>query len=419
MNRTCDACGFQAKKYGSLEKHINHCKVIRGIKRRKIAREEIYLPEDKIERLRAGLDNDTRDIDAVEFENSAKSFVDDVLFFGDEHQADAVDHLASFKLLLLLTDANKSVQTKPSFNPEILHPSLPPQSLPVDSSTSPSLRVEQYRKVTGRHAGEPLTTGGEPNCEDASTSEVSAGCRDAKAPYSPFNGREDWDVAKFMHDQSWTKGAVDLFLQNETFKAKFGGQLSYKNAEEWRQQISRIPWGIQDDKFYVETFKIKSLVDGAKEPEYMLMYRDIVAAIRFLLGHKPFREHMVYAPVQVFTPNNDRVYSDMYTGDWWWNMQEQLPDGATVVPLLLATDKTVLTQHHGDLSLWPVYLTIGNLDRTVRRSQKRPGIILLGLLSVAKLGDEFGRHVRSELYHECMGLILKRTSPFPLSRART
>ena len=213
-----------------------------------------------------------------------------------------------------------------------------------------------------------------------------------------------------MFDESWSKGCIGHFLQNPTFKDESGVYTSYKNADEWREQIDRIPWGIGNDTFRVEKLKIRSFIDGVREPEYHLMYRDILAAIRFLLGHKPFKEHLVYAPIQVFTPNDARVFSDMHTGDWRWDVQQELPDGATVVPLLLSTDKTVLTQHHGDLSLWPVYLTIGNLDRTVRRSQTRPGVILLGLLPVAKLGDDFGKEVRSELYHQCMETILKRTS---------
>ena len=95
MNRTCDACGFQAKKYGSLEKHINYCKVIRGIKRRKIAREEVYLPEDEIERLREDLNNKTRDVNTFEYEDPLESFVGDDPCFGHEHRADIIDQLAS------------------------------------------------------------------------------------------------------------------------------------------------------------------------------------------------------------------------------------------------------------------------------------------------------------------------------------
>jgi len=33
--------------------------------------------------------------------------------------------------------------------------------------------------------------------------------------------------------------------------------------------------------------------------------------------------------------------------DWWWETQEQLPLGATVVLIILASDKTQLTQHTG------------------------------------------------------------------------
>jgi hypothetical protein len=61
----------------------------------------------------------------------------------------------------------------------------------------------------------------------------------------------------------------------------------------------------------------------------------------------------------------------MWTGDWWLEMQEKLSDGGTVVPLLIGIDKTVLTQHHGDLSAWLIYMTIGNLDSHTRGQQKR------------------------------------------------
>jgi hypothetical protein len=52
----------------------------------------------------------------------------------------------------------------------------------------------------------------------------------------------------------------------------------------------------------------------------------------------------------------------MNTAEWWWETQFALPATSTIVPLLLATDKTLLTQHHGDTTAWPVYLTVGNLD---------------------------------------------------------
>ncbi|KAG1907532.1 uncharacterized protein F5891DRAFT_1124469 [Suillus fuscotomentosus] len=40
-------------------------------------------------------------------------------------------------------------------------------------------------------------------------------------------------------------------------------------------------------------------------------------------------------------------------------MQKVLPDGATIAPIILASDKTLLSQFQGDKSVWPVYMSIG------------------------------------------------------------
>ncbi|KAF8241189.1 hypothetical protein K440DRAFT_507321, partial [Wilcoxina mikolae CBS 423.85] len=60
--------------------------------------------------------------------------------------------------------------------------------------------------------------------------------------------------------------------------------------------------------------------------------------------------------------------------------QESLPDGSTVVLVILGSDKTMLSTLNGDKSAWPVYLSIGNLSKAKRRSVKLNGLILSGLL---------------------------------------
>jgi hypothetical protein len=57
----------------------------------------------------------------------------------------------------------------------------------------------------------------------------------------------------------------------------------------------------------------------------------------------------------------------MHTVEWWWDTQQNLPRGATVVPIIIGTDKTLMTKLRGDVNVWPVYITIGNLPRVVRR----------------------------------------------------
>ena len=48
------------------------------------------------------------------------------------------------------------------------------------------------------------------------------------------------------------------------------------------------------------------------------------------------------------------------------NVQEGLLEGATVSPIILASDKTKLTAHSGDKQAWPIYLTIGNIDKKIQ-----------------------------------------------------
>jgi len=43
-----------------------------------------------------------------------------------------------------------------------------------------------------------------------------------------------------------------------------------------------------------------------------------------------------------------QIYSEMTTGGWRWDKQDQLPAGATVVPVLCGSDKTHWTNISGD-----------------------------------------------------------------------
>lgn len=142
--------------------------------------------------------------------------------------------------------------------------------------------------------------------------------------------------------------------------------------------------------------------------EYTIYFCNVVETIQFLLGHRPFKNNFTYAFKHHNSLGTDiQVYNKMHTGNWWWLQQEQLPDEATVVLLLLVIDKTVLTQHHGDLAIWPVYLTIGNLDIKTYKSQIKPGMVLLGLISIAKIGEKHGLDLKAKVYHKAMGHMLQ------------
>ncbi|EJD33712.1 hypothetical protein AURDEDRAFT_38538, partial [Auricularia subglabra TFB-10046 SS5] len=98
------------------------------------------------------------------------------------------------------------------------------------------------------------------------------------------------------------------------------------------------------------------------------------------------------------------------TGDWWWELQKRLPEGALVIPIILASDKTQLTVLSGDKSAYPVYITIGNIHSDIRRQPSTRATVLLGYLPVSKFEVYAKQEDRStaahRLFHACMTVIL-------------
>jgi hypothetical protein len=90
---------------------------------------------------------------------------------------------------------------------------------------------------------------------------------------------------------------------------------------------------------------------------------------------------------------------------------QHLPDGATVAPIIIGTDKTNLTQFSGGKCAYPVYLTLGNLPRAIRRKPSEHACILIAYLSPEKcrrgsFTKNFQRARNRRLFHESMHLIL-------------
>ena len=83
--------------------------------------------------------------------------------------------------------------------------------------------------------------------------------------------------------------------------------------------------------------------------------------------------------------------------------------GATVVPVIISTDKTQLTLFRGN-SAYPIYLGIGNIPKDIRRKPSRTAQMLVGYIPTTKLGSVTNKAARcrmlANLYHSCMGKLL-------------
>ncbi|KAH6101235.1 hypothetical protein HBI64_254560 [Parastagonospora nodorum] len=73
----------------------------------------------------------------------------------------------------------------------------------------------------------------------------------------------------------------------------------------------------------------------------------------------------------------------------FFNIQQSLLDGATVVLIIILVDKTQLSLILGDVAAWLVYVTIENLSREAQRRRSIPGTLLAGFIPITKIRDLF------------------------------
>ena len=90
--------------------------------------------------------------------------------------------------------------------------------------------------------------------------------------------------------------------------------------------------------------------------------------------------------------------------------QKKLPAGATIAPILIVLEKTQLSNFNGDISVWLVYLMIGNIEKCMRCIASSHATILISYIPVSKLkcfSEKWWQHEGSKLWHSCMKLLLR------------
>ncbi|KIY60816.1 hypothetical protein CYLTODRAFT_363676, partial [Cylindrobasidium torrendii FP15055 ss-10] len=159
--------------------------------------------------------------------------------------------------------------------------------------------------------------------------------------------------------------------------------LSYKTTNEMHETLKEVPgrageW--QSKHIYFP--------DKPDQP-FILIHRDILDAIRALWGDPSLADHLVFKPKKIFADENrdpqSRAYTEMWTAEWWWIIQDMLPEGSTIASLIISTDKTQLTQFSGGRQAYPVYLTLGNIPSSIRRKPSEQACILIAYLPVEKV----------------------------------
>ncbi|KAJ8507713.1 hypothetical protein ONZ45_g9944 [Pleurotus djamor] len=220
--------------------------------------------------------------------------------------------------------------------------------------------------------------------------------------YSPFASEMEWKLAEWFIEEDIGHGSFKRLLKIPDLQNKLG--LQYSTTRDLHKLVDSLPCRAGSWETAELTFEDSSDV-------HFIWYRDPLEALRSLWQDPTLAEDFTYQPCKVYNDKH-RVYNEMWTGDWWHNVQAKLPKGACLAPIIIATDKTQLTQFSGSKAAYPVYMTLGNIAKSVRQKPSRNACVLLGYLSADKvdgsgLSDKELRLRTKQLFHSGIRIMLE------------
>ncbi|KAG9091276.1 hypothetical protein FS749_016664 [Ceratobasidium sp. UAMH 11750] len=188
-----------------------------------------------------------------------------------------------------------------------------------------------------------------------------------------------------------------------------GSTLPWKNTAQLYTDVDQLKHG---PVWHLYEINIKNTLDSNKPRVQYLITRNVVDVIRDMMANPAFRDLLKYAPETYWTSEakTERVFSDMWSADWWPRMQEELrrqgKRDATIAPLVIATDQTKLASLCGGQKAYPVYITLGNIGKDGRRQPTKRATVLLGFLPVDAFedvaNDDERRRMKADLVHRAM-----------------
>ncbi|KAG1789747.1 uncharacterized protein HD556DRAFT_1520758 [Suillus plorans] len=222
--------------------------------------------------------------------------------------------------------------------------------------------------------------------------------------YHPFASKMDWEVARWAKLRGVSSTALSDLLAIEGVSEHLS--LSFKNANELNAIVDHeLPTGRPK-------FKREQIVVAGEA--FDVYYRDVIECVKSLYGDPDFAKYLAFAPQRHYSDEDEtiRLFHDMHTGKWWWDTQKKLDQhspGGTIIPIIISSDKTQVTLFRNK-SVYPVYLTIGNIPKEIRRKPSRGAHILLAYLPCTRLehiaNKASRRRTLANLYHACLSRIL-------------
>ncbi|EGO25846.1 hypothetical protein SERLADRAFT_437568 [Serpula lacrymans var. lacrymans S7.9] len=222
--------------------------------------------------------------------------------------------------------------------------------------------------------------------------------------YYPFVDRDELELARFLCE-NMNQSEINRFLKLPWICKHSPSFTSSCMLFSWIEALPSGPrWKVQEMK--LEGFPTKKPL--------MLLWRDGLEVVQHLFSNPVFANNVAFDPKAVYATNFDfeleKQYGEFFTGNYVWECQDRLPVGATLVGIIGASDKTMVTRGTGGLEMHPIFFTIGNINSQVRMKATSHAWICAGFLPIPKFNrnSDIATLLSSRVYHACMDKITHR-----------
>jgi len=130
-------------------------------------------------------------------------------------------------------------------------------------------------------------------------------------PWAPFNSAEAFKLASLFIDGKVSKTRINDYFSRGLGNAK---SVAYSSMHTLENHLRFLDPYSQ----YLQWFE-GQVADSQRTLQFF--YRDVLGCVRYLLCQIAYRDDLVYAPQREYDPSGQRIYAEMHTADWWWDLQ--------------------------------------------------------------------------------------------------
>ncbi|KAG1897870.1 uncharacterized protein F5891DRAFT_1129793 [Suillus fuscotomentosus] len=219
-------------------------------------------------------------------------------------------------------------------------------------------------------------------------------------PFYPFQDQAEFELGKFLCER-FTQSDIDRFLKLEWVCLVRRAKPSFGSKDRLLAWMASLP---TRPKWRSTTLEITGY--PTIQP-IQLIWRDGLSVVEDLFANPIFANNMTYDP-HVVVDGNEHEYSEYFTARQASEIQDQLPKGATIVPIIIASDKTPVTRHTGGLEMHPIFVSIANIQSDVRMRATSHAWRCVSFMPIPKFVDvhaDYQTILSQQLFHKCMDII--------------